>query len=571
MSRTEHTSRAPSVIAICVVIAMIATVFGAASAPLADAQAPTIEQVNDDLGMGLNLGNALEAQREGELGLTLRSDYFTTIAEAGFGHVRVPIRFDAYTSDSAPFTIPDGIDAGVPNADNLWDRVDWVIANAEDNGLYVILDLHMFYELSEDVAGERDRFLAIWQQISTRYADASQFVLFELLNEPHGQFNDDAALLNSVLADALTVVRSTNPTRPVLVGPAYWNGIGALQALELPVDPNLIVSVHFYDPFDFTHQGATWINPTPPAPTGFDRDLVSFGGGWGDWSWGTIAVPRADSMRVDFERQWAALSFGRPSLVTPASLKVVASGASELSVRCSIADDENTEVTRITPTQVASTFEIDMTVCTDLTRSLNFMLVSPTPATVTFFEIELCETGGRCTRLIESGEQAINTRFEEAAAWGQANGRPIHVGEFGAYSAEGVADLADRAAWTGIVRSAGRSRGFSMSYWEFGSGFGVYDPITEMWIEPLLTALGLEVPLRGDVTCDSVFDIGDAMAVAQYAVGLRAAVDGCSLDSAASQLNALRADFDRNGTIDIGDALVMAQCTVGVDSLGICP
>jgi endoglucanase len=45
----------------------------------------------------------------------------------------------------------------------------------------------------------------------------------------------------------------------VIVGPGYWNSIRALDKLELPKeDHNLIVTIHYYDPHQFTHQGATW-------------------------------------------------------------------------------------------------------------------------------------------------------------------------------------------------------------------------------------------------------------------------------------------------------------------------
>ena len=53
-------------------------------------------------------------------------------------------------------------------------------------------------------------------------------------------------------------MRATNPTRAVIVGPPFWNGIWALPKLKLPDDPNLIVTVHYYEPFKFTHQGASW-------------------------------------------------------------------------------------------------------------------------------------------------------------------------------------------------------------------------------------------------------------------------------------------------------------------------
>jgi endoglucanase len=81
-------------------------------------------------------------------------------------------------------------------------------------------------------------------------------LLFELLNEPHDKLVDDK--WNAVIPQVLKAVRATNPTRAVIVGPPFWNGIWALPKLKLPDDPNLILTVHFYDPFKFTHQGAPW-------------------------------------------------------------------------------------------------------------------------------------------------------------------------------------------------------------------------------------------------------------------------------------------------------------------------
>ena len=513
------------------VVVLLAALVATAPPPAADAQGLTAHQVNDQMGVGINLGNALEGPREGDWGLTLQAEYFTTIAEAGFGHVRVPIRFSAYTGGAPAFEIPDGIDPTVPHADNLWDRIDWVIHNAEANGLYVVLDLHLFDELSDNIAGERDRFLAIWEQISERYADASDWVLFELLNEPQGQFNDDRSQLNTLLADAISIIRATNPTRPILVGPAYWNQIGALESLELPNDPNLIVSVHFYDPFDFTHQGATWLDTIPPAPASFEPDLVGFGAGWGDWSWRTTLEGSSESLTATFERQWSGLAFGSADRLDPASLRVVVSGTSELRVRCALANDVNTEVADITTTAVATTFDIDMSTCPDATRSLNFMVVSPTFSPLTFYEIELCEADGECRRLIETGAQAIESAFDTAAAWGQANGRPMNVGEFGAYGAEGVADLADRAEWTELVRVAGQSRGMSMTYWEFGAGFGAYDRNVGAWVQPLVDALGVEPRVVVPACVDDGFEDDDMSADAKSVdAGVAVAAHMCGTD-----------------------------------------
>jgi endoglucanase len=44
-----------------------------------------------------------------------------------------------------------------------------------------------------------------------------------------------------------------------MIGPGEWNGIYALESLQLPKDDhNLIVTIHYYLPFEFTHQGAEW-------------------------------------------------------------------------------------------------------------------------------------------------------------------------------------------------------------------------------------------------------------------------------------------------------------------------
>jgi endoglucanase len=61
-------------------------------------------------------------------------------------------------------------------------------------------------------------------------------------------------------------VRLTNPTRPVVIGGEFWSGINSLATLPLPDDAYLVATFHYYDPFNFTHQGAPWV--TPALPTG---------------------------------------------------------------------------------------------------------------------------------------------------------------------------------------------------------------------------------------------------------------------------------------------------------------
>src|SRR5262245_51928059 len=54
---------------------------------------PDIFEANKRLGRGINLGNALEAPKEGEWGVKLKAEYFKTIKDAGFATVRLPVRW----------------------------------------------------------------------------------------------------------------------------------------------------------------------------------------------------------------------------------------------------------------------------------------------------------------------------------------------------------------------------------------------------------------------------------------------------------------------------------------------
>ena len=105
--------------------------------------------------------------------------------------------------------------------------------------------------------GNKGRLLAIWRQLGSHYRDLPDSVLFELLNEPCKELTPD--LWNVFLGELHPMVRDTNPGRSLIIGPASWNDIDHLDALALPEDDrNIVVTVHYYRPGEFTHQGAHW-------------------------------------------------------------------------------------------------------------------------------------------------------------------------------------------------------------------------------------------------------------------------------------------------------------------------
>ncbi len=86
-----------------------------------------------------------------------------------------------------------------------------------------------------------------------------------------------------------------------------------------------------------------------------------------------------------------------------------------------------------------------------------------------------------------ASEQAtLRGDLDAAAAWAQREGRPLLLGEFGAYRR---ADEDSRKRWTAFVAREAEVRGISWAYWEFCAGFGIYDPNTGVWREGLRDAL----------------------------------------------------------------------------------
>jgi endoglucanase len=63
---------------------------------------------------------------------------------------------------------------------------------------------------------------------------------------------------------------------------------------------------------------------------------------------------------------------------------------------------------------------------------------------------------------------------------------PIHIGEFGAYS---KADMESRVKWTRFLSRWFEQQEFSWAYWEWNSGFGIYDPQTKIYKTELINAL----------------------------------------------------------------------------------
>jgi endoglucanase len=268
---------------------------------------------------GANLGNYLEAPPAQNWGAKYSLADFAQIRAEGFDHVRLPIAWHHYAGAAPEFKLSDDIFA----------RADFLVTNALNNGLNVIVNIHHFDEFTTNPSAHTNKFYSLWRQIAAHYASSPPALAFELLNEPK-----DAAtttVLNPIYAEAIRQIRQSNPRRTIFLGPGRWNQASELPNLRLPDgDDNLIVTVHCYEPFHFTHQGASWAGPDvrtlngivfpgPPSTPLVVDSTVKLRANVANWveRYNTVPAdknpcsPRAFRGPIEKAKQWSD-EFGRP-------------------------------------------------------------------------------------------------------------------------------------------------------------------------------------------------------------------------------------------------------------------
>jgi hypothetical protein len=80
----------------------------------------------------------------------------------------------------------------------------------------------------------------------------------------------------------------------------------------------------------------------------------------------------------------------------------------------------------------------------------------------------------------------VETDFAGVEEWSKAHGRPILLGEFGAYDR---GDMDSRVRYTAHLARTAESLGWAWTYWQFDSDFIAYNMDKEEWVEPIWKAL----------------------------------------------------------------------------------
>jgi endoglucanase len=170
---------------------------------------------------------------------------FADIKTLGVDVIRLPVSFPTMTSGAPDYKIE-------PLLLKLLDiAVNW----AEKYKIYLIIDNHpLNHDLDE--SRDKDMLLKIWSQIAEHFKNRSDYVLYEIYNEPG--ISIDYIALGSLQGEIIDAIRSIDKKHTIVVVGGRWASIDGMLALPVYSDDNLIYTFHFYDPFVFTHQGATW-------------------------------------------------------------------------------------------------------------------------------------------------------------------------------------------------------------------------------------------------------------------------------------------------------------------------
>lgn len=168
--------------------------------------------------------------------------------------IRLPVHFDNLSSGAPDYVINP----------LTWKYLDQVVSWCEELQIYIIIDDHSFNGIDKypDEKTIANHLQKVWPQIAQRYKDRSNYVIYEILNEPT---DIDVSTWNRIQGNALETIRKFDKTHTVVVTGTDWGGAGSLRKVKVYNDNNLIYSFHFYSPFVFTHQGASWTSKEETA------------------------------------------------------------------------------------------------------------------------------------------------------------------------------------------------------------------------------------------------------------------------------------------------------------------
>jgi hypothetical protein len=186
---------------------------------------------------------------------------FDQLRAIGFDHIRVPL-------DVGPLLIEGGAQWR-----EIVGQLHAVIETLHRHRLGVVVtlfppapDVGVGMPQLDGLQGPNfQHYVAIVTRIAAELSTVtSGAVALEPMNEPQEECRAASGADWSAYQEALVAdIRRVNPQIPLFLTGGCWSSIEGTVLIDTPLlrDPRNLVSVHFYLPFLFTHQTATWAMP----------------------------------------------------------------------------------------------------------------------------------------------------------------------------------------------------------------------------------------------------------------------------------------------------------------------
>ena len=181
---------------------------------------------------------------------------YANVKDLGFNTVRFALSYRMFENDENPGVwLEEGF---------AW--LDQQIEFARQNEVYLVLDMHFVPGMDGDDSDSyfwideenQTRFLNLWKELAFRYKDEPVIAAYDLFNEPD---NVSLETWNAFIRNLVQEVRNIDENHLFIVQ--------AVAGLEDPYpnweileDDNILYDAHFYNPFEFTHQGLDYLGTT---------------------------------------------------------------------------------------------------------------------------------------------------------------------------------------------------------------------------------------------------------------------------------------------------------------------
>jgi len=242
------------------------------------------------------------------------------LADMGLNHVRFEINYGLFEDDSNPYQYKESgfawLDQNIAWAKAAGIKLilqmkcpqggyqactsimsDPLDSNAGGKALWIDIDDTGTPTGGLEYQENQQRLVALWTAIAERYKDEPVIIGYGLLNEPVvpelatasatlKQWSDLAQRIADGIRSAdtnhiLFVERLLGWFNPWNYNNTNWNLMSEPETQILIDDDNTVYEFHFYDPLEYTHQGASWLPQYENVSISYpSNDVVDFTSDW---------------------------------------------------------------------------------------------------------------------------------------------------------------------------------------------------------------------------------------------------------------------------------------------------